>query len=720
MAQSLTKRQIVRGQAGAFGGRSRRSKDVEASIVNAQVVAKYAVYFLAFLVLSRVNFFEVSPFSFAVFVALLFIKQNVFALVPLFILANLFAHFDFGLLLIATSQSVILGAFYLAHKYFRQNLSLALLLLYVFLAQGLYLFFVISDGSIIVLTRAAIYISLLLIFTLSTINIVSAVYVKRLKYKLTVDEQVALAGLVAAFGFCIASFYLPFLSGVLPASGYYYLPASIALVKFAGVTLVLVSYWVFGSQFTYGMAVAFGLGASLAFLDLHFVALLCVSALVLNAFKGDSKIYCVLSILAIDVAFIFIFGSTSYIWLAIVPTALAGLLFLGVPTSFRNYVANNYGGVSERVATRSVINRSREKMARKLSEMADVFFEMDQVFAGLKRGKMDKGAAVALMSAEVATRLCKDCASEQKCLRFLGDETNKLFSSVVDIGVEKGRVSVLDIPMTLTKRCVRINSLISIVNGLVEQYKQHIVMATNMDNSKILIGEQLGGVGKILKQLSVESRLSYQFDLVRERRIMEELSILSIVALEVVAYKDSNDITNVSVVVRESDAHRDSISFVVSAIMGERILVSSRERDGGLVVMHLRSAPRLDIVFGAAGVAKAGSALSGDVHSFLRVGQDRFMLSVCDGMGSGELARRASNTAITLVENFYKAGFENDLILSSVNRLLSINAEEVFTSVDICVVDLIASKADFIKIGSACGYIKRASGRASGVGASGG
>ena len=116
--------------------------------------------------------------------------------------------------------------------------------------------------------------------------------------------------------------------------------------------------------------------------------------------------------------------------------------------------------------------------------------------------------------------------------------------------------------------------------------------------------------------------------------------------------------------------------------------------------------------FGFCAAKKAGSEVSGDTHSFVRLDKDKFLLAVCDGMGSGKEAERASESAVSLVENFYKAGFDNELILKSVNRLLTSVNDETFTAVDICVVDLMKGTADFIKLGAPQG-LSKAAGRCS-------
>ena len=89
----------------------------------------------------------------------------------------------------------------------------------------------------------------------------------------------------------------------------------------------------------------------------------------------------------------------------------------------------------------------------------------------------------------------------------------------------------------------------------------------------------------------------------------------------------------------------------------------------------------------------------------MKISDDKFLIALSDGMGSGEKAEKISSTALSLIESFYKAGLSGNLILNTVNKLLSINQEDSFTALDISVVDLKTCQADFIKYGSPYGFI---------------
>ena len=126
----------------------------------------------------------------------------------------------------------------------------------------------------------------------------------------------------------------------------------------------------------------------------------------------------------------------------------------------------------------------------------------------------------------------------------------------------------------------------------------------------------------------------------------------------------------------------------------------------GWNVVSLATAPKYAIAFGSASMKKDGSSASGDAYSIIKLAHDKFLLALCDGMGSGEKAQKTASIAISLVENFYKAGFENEIILSSVNKLLSLNSTDNFTALDISVLDMQSGTIDFIKMGAPESFIK--------------
>lgn len=233
----------------------------------------------------------------------------------------------------------------------------------------------------------------------------------------------------------------------------------------------------------------------------------------------------------------------------------------------------------------------------------------------------------------------------------------------------------------------------------------------SLDASRVLIAEQLSGVSQIMKDLAGEVKRNVSFDCGREEAIIAELSYNNIICSDVVVYEQNADAVSATLVVKKTDSAKQKIVDVVSDICRQKMAAVAVESSKirGWDVITLKTAPKFDAVFGTASCPKSTSRISGDCYSIIRISEDKFLLALCDGMGSGEKAERTSSLAIGLVENFYKAGFNNEIILSSINKLLSLNRDEIFSALDVCVVDLRAGIADFIKLGAPQSYLKHKS-----------
>ena len=188
---------------------------------------------------------------------------------------------------------------------------------------------------------------------------------------------------------------------------------------------------------------------------------------------------------------------------------------------------------------------------------------------------------------------------------------------------------------------------------------------------------------------------------------MDELTYYNIVCIDAVVFEKDIWTMEVSLVVKTEDAEKPRIIDVVSKVCGKKMALyetfpSTRP---SYTVLNLKTAPKYDCLFGVCQRKKNGSEVSGDTYSIVKLGGDKILFAISDGMGSGEKAERTSELSISLVENFYKAGFDNDIILSTVNKLLNLHKEEIFSAMDICILDQKGGLLDFVKMASPNSYI---------------
>lgn len=117
----------------------------------------------------------------------------------------------------------------------------------------------------------------------------------------------------------------------------------------------------------------------------------------------------------------------------------------------------------------------------------------------------------------------------------------------------------------------------------------------------------------------------------------------------------------------------------------------------------------LSALAGVAGRKKAGEAVSGDACAWFKDDAGRLYLLLCDGMGSGEEARRESDLAIDLLERLLKAGFSPENALKALDRTFCLRLDEAlgFSTVDLLVLDLCSGAGTLYKLGSAPSYLKQ-------------
>lgn len=652
---------------------------------------KYLLIFTLIFILAKASLpGGITPFSIAFALSLLSINEKGYLIALIFLPANTLSNLTVDNLIISCAIAFLLLIFSFIKiknkKAIYLVMSFHLLLCY---APKLYFAFTYSNTELY-LTIISFIISE--IFLICNLHLLKAIKLKGTLYRFSIDEIICLCFLVTSLYCGISCIDLVYVN-------FYHIISIFSLI--ISVYLLKEKSLVF--------ACLMGLGYTLSNLDISYLALFSLCALTCLAFKNNKRIFSALCILVIDVIFsLYLSSNIEYTLISIIETLIPLIIFMLIKPTLLDNLMPFITDSKKNILTKNIVNRNRDTLYKKLCELSEVFSEMDNVFKKTVRGVLPIEKAKEMLAEEACQKTCDGCLEKSKCLRAKNGDTNKVFCEILDAGFSRGKATLLDIPPYLTNRCTKVNSLLQCINNLILQYKQYANTISNLDSSKILVAEQLNGVSRIMKSLGSDLKRNVSFDETKENELINELTYNNITCSEAAIYEENTSSTIVNLVIKNEQVENVNIPKIASKVCGHKLTVSqiTPSKYTGWSIINLSSATKYDVIFGYANKTKSTEEISGDTYSLLRLNDNRFMLALCDGMGSGENANKSSELAISLVENFYKAGFDNDIILNSVNKLLSINNEESYTALDIGVIDLTNNFADFIKVGAPVGFIK--------------
>lgn len=644
---------------------------------------KYISLFFFYMVISSIQK-EENVYSVSVFISSLFSGSNIF-LTLLLHFGTLLLNGGKGLLLaVSCSDGCIIITYLLYKKYKKQagleifTYSLLSLIPFVFLGNTL----VFIDYTTRILQT--VFSGLL---TLVLFKTVKAVNEKGLKFKLNYEEYLTVALSTVILGIGISNFTSPL------------------IWKAICVFLILLISYVYRIGISSLTASILGLSTAIYYNDVTFVAVFLLLAVSTETVMPISRYLASCVIILTDyVIFYFFKAYGSYTLTDFFATLIPTLTFTIIPCKIIDKLKDKLYLFREKQLTRQAINRSRIMLSNKLYDLSGVFTEIASAFDSSSQKKIDEAKAKKSIKKEIISNVCETCINKNVCKNQTVEQEG-LIEKLIDIAIAKGKLTLIDFPKELCENCIHANNVLFALNKMMGEYRKYLLEQMNMNLSRNLLKEETLGVSEVLRGLALETGTTLKYQSKLEREIANELFCSGVLLSELLIYGEGKN-TSVSMVITMKEFSLSVIENAIKKISGfsmtlcEKIDISDEK-----VYLSFKISAEYDAVFGLSIGRKDGSLKSGDTYSVLRIKDDKFLVALSDGMGSGEEAEKISSTSLSLIETFYKAGLSDELILTTINKLLNVNCEDNFTALDIAVVDLKKCACDFIKYGAPYGYI---------------
>ncbi len=659
--------------------------------INKSQLIKYFLIFIMLLVLTNARGYSVSPFSVGALFALMWCGLYLPVIAGEYLLSNIILMNKVADIYSAIATVFVLLVVYFIHKRIKKPMNVILVGVYTLISQVVSLYYIYNVGGWL---DCVIFAIVAIVFLYACVSVFQVVVLRGWFYKLTLDEMVCLVTLVVVMTFGIAEIYI----------------FDCALYKFVATFLILMCVAVNKKNFSLILAISIGLGVSIVNSSLLAIGELAIIAVAGNIFGYPHK-YKIgfITILSAVVTQVYFVGIEYEIMYSLIPIVFGVVCFLSVPNKVIDKIADNYLINDQELSVLNVVSSTRKSIKHRMGELSAVFEQMKNIHLGLIRQQFSKSQVISMLSSEINKSLCSECRHKNTCFKGLGIESTATIDKLIEIGLKKGKVNILDLPSNMAQKCKISNLVIGKINQLVERYKEYDYMLKDVNNIKFLLAEQMGAMSTLLTNLGEELDQNINFDNSLHNKILNQLLSNNIICSEVLIFSENKSDISVIVIIKGDNAYNPNIEKLISKSINlsmSVVEIEPTELSDYYSVKLVRSCGR-DIVFGISNVTKTGSVSSGDSHSLIRLGNNKYLLALCDGMGSGENARKMSALTMGLVENFYKAGFDDEYIINNINKLLVVGNQESFSTLDLCVIDLTKEIIDFIKLGATYGVIKR-------------
>ncbi len=646
-------------------------------------VLKYSALFGLFLLLNSLEK-RAFPYSAALLSADLYLGGSLILSPVLFILSFAAANATGLLASAAITAGVNIVYFLLCKKFSYKNIFSAIIIACIALTG----FVVLGDTETPCSTEKRLLVFLInCALTVFSFIACKAVSQKGLKFKYSYEELLSVAAMTVALGIGVCNLIDP--------------------IVWKGVSVFLILLCCYFFRFGTATFISAILGVSLAvfFGDVEYVAVTLIYGIAADTFKGLSRYVSALFIVVADYIAFAVFGIyEAYTFYEYLPVATGAFSFIMIPPAPLKAVKEKLSSFKERQLVRMAINRNRLMLSNRLYELSGVFTEMSVAFNAFKKSGVTEERAKKNMEEQITRSVCKTCKFKARCLREQKDILYGL-KTMIDIGVAKGKVSLIDFPAEMSKNCVHPNEIIFGLNKMLAEYRAYTINVMNVASGRELIAEEATGVAEILKGLALESGALLKYQNKLERKLSDELYKNGFFASEILIFGENERLV-VSMILSVKEFSVKALTNVIVKTVGcDMTIAEKNDITEEKIYVSFKRAAGFDAVFGIAKATKDGSEISGDTHSVIRINDEKFLVALSDGMGSGRNAENVSSVSLSLIESFYKAGMNSDLILTTVNKLLAVNTDDSFTALDVAVIDLKKCGADFIKYGSPYGFI---------------
>lgn len=351
----------------------------------------------------------------------------------------------------------------------------------------------------------------------------------------------------------------------------------------------------------------------------------------------------------------------------------------------------------------------------KLKQNAYAFERLTKYFSGLgkEHGELIFPDAIAMVN-EVSGRICAECRMSEECHAAALKGNLEAAAGILRAAIFEDDVRGSFFPAEFLKGCIHAEDYLYQMNREVMLARMNLRWQNNMAETKRAIAAQLKEMSQICSRMSEQLSRLTRVDYPGERKLKYVLRRYQIEIREFSMIRTWEEPLEVSMYARAKNGAcmtTKELAELVGKQTGLRLRAAKSTRfvlGKEYEKVTLCEDPPFRLQLGVARCAKSDQKISGDSFSCMNLENGTALLSISDGMGSGQEAFQESKAVMNLLEELIEAGFCEETAIRLIHSVLMEHPEkQSFSTLDVSLVNLYTGVLRLVKIGGAATYLKQ-------------
>lgn len=398
-------------------------------------------------------------------------------------------------------------------------------------------------------------------------------------------------------------------------------------------------------------------------------------------------------------------------------SATAIALLLLTPKEATSVLASYIPGTKEHaLEQQQYLRKIRDVTANRVQHFSNLFQALASSFShqGAMSTEEAREREIDFFLSHVTAETCQSCFLKERCWEKNFNKTYDYMQRIMREVDEKPVLRDRLLQKEWNSYCIKPKKVIDAIHREMNQYYVNQELKRQVHESRRLVADQLLGVSQVMGDFAREIQRERETHQFQEEQIVEALREIGLEVRHIEIYNLEEGAVDIEMTIPYCAGQGECekiIAPMLSDILKETIVVKQETHSpypNGFCQATFGSAKDYVVETGVASAAKGGTWVSGDSHSTLELASGKYAIAISDGMGNGERAHLESNETLKLLQKVLKSGIDETVAIKSVNSILSLRTtDEIFSTLDLAMIDLQDAGVKFLKVCSAPSFIKR-------------